>query len=243
MLIALNRVQPSSTKSAAALLARFGEPVENRRHGNNSSGRTSSNAGSRRSGKGAPSRNGRSAPATAAAAPHRPAPVAEYTTAMAVGSRRPKPVTEQNGVRDAADQRGTGMPTHVPEAELKLPEFLRPGGAQERPQAGAVPPNRRCGVPNGRTAAQPWARQPLASATTNRLERLVHGPSSKFRDRQQENGKAFDKTASEHGQREAQREHVDAVRTGGLEARFWAAAFLSMGVMEPVSAAKNSGFE
>ena len=36
--IALTSVQPSSRKSAAALLARCGEPVENNRHGSANSG-------------------------------------------------------------------------------------------------------------------------------------------------------------------------------------------------------------
>ena len=42
--IALSKVQPSSAKSAAALLARCGEPVENSRHGNSNSGTSSNSA-------------------------------------------------------------------------------------------------------------------------------------------------------------------------------------------------------
>ena len=40
--IALRSVQPSSTRSAATLLARCGEPVENNRHGNSNRGNSRS---------------------------------------------------------------------------------------------------------------------------------------------------------------------------------------------------------
>ena len=42
--IALTSVQPSSTKSGSALLTMCGEPVENSRHGNSSSGNSSNSA-------------------------------------------------------------------------------------------------------------------------------------------------------------------------------------------------------
>ena len=100
-----------------------------------------------------------------------PAPVAEYTTAIAVGSRGPnqRPSRIEFGTLPIS---AMPMPTHRPMLELELPQRLRVRGDQER-AAEQQQPERidRGAARSGRTAgrpAAPSARPPARSANRPR---------------------------------------------------------------------------
>src|SRR5487761_2656036 len=120
--IALASVQPSSAKSAVAFLARWGEPVENSRHGNINSGTSRTSA----------------APADMIDQNLRRRQKDQHAGAgrgIDHGHRcrqsRAEPAAEQDGIRNIADERDADTDAQA-EAQLELPEMVRVRGEQER---------------------------------------------------------------------------------------------------------------
>ena len=183
--IALSSVQPSSTKSAGgASWQTCGEPVENNRQGNSSSGNSRNSATHAENLIGA-------APAEMIDQDLRRRQQHQHAGAgrgIHHGHRgrqpRAEPAAEQDRIRNVADQGDTDADAQ-PEAQLELPElFARGRRSGMRRPAGAARANRRCGARSGRTAGRPAAPR----ARRKRGQRIDRNdlraiPAKAFRDR------------------------------------------------------------